>query len=49
MLAPNEPRVNVEHIVRRARGEKNQRLFQVFSRQGANEILVASVARWRSI
>ena len=26
--------------------EGHQRLFQAFSRQGANEVLVASVARW---
>ena len=29
-----------------ARGEKHQRLVQVFSRKVAKEILVASVARW---
>ena len=29
-----------------ARGERHQRLFHAFSRQGANEILVASVAQW---
>ena len=32
-------------IVMQAKGEKHQRLFQVFSRQGAKELLVASVAR----
>ena len=36
----------MEHIVRQARGEKHQRLIQIFSRQGAKELLVASVARW---
>ena len=46
MLAPNEPRVDIEHVVRQARREQHQRLFQIFSRQGANEIQVASVARW---
>ena len=44
--APNESTVDIEHIVMKARGENNQRLFRVFSRQGAKEILVASVARW---
>ena len=48
MLAPNEPRVGMEHIVRQARGETRQRLFQIFSRQGAKEILVDSVARWEA-
>ena len=33
-------------MVRRVRGEQQQILFQIFSRQGAKEILVASVARW---
>ena len=46
MLAPKEPRVDMEHIVRQPRGENHQRLFQIFCRQGAKEILVASVARW---
>ena len=45
VLAPNEPNIDIEHIVRQARGEKHQRLIQVFSRQGAKEILVAIVAR----
>ena len=45
VLGPNEPRVDIEHIVRQARGEQQQRLFQIFSRQEAKYILVASVAR----
>ena len=47
VLAPNEPRVDVEHIVRQARGEQHQRLFQIFSRQGAKDMPVASVSRWQ--
>ena len=35
VLAPNEPTGDIERIVMKARGEKNQRLSQVFSRQGA--------------
>ena len=47
MLATTEPRVHIEHTVSQARGEQHQRLFQIFSRQGAREILVVSVARWQ--
>ena len=32
--------------MRQARGEKHKKMFQIFSRKGAKEILVASVARW---
>ena len=48
VIAPNEPRCcqHIEHIARQASGEPHQRLFQIFSRQGAKEILVASVERW---
>ena len=46
VLSPNESSVNIERIARQARSEKRKKLFQIFSRQGANEILVASVARW---
>ena len=46
VLSPNEPNVNIERIVRQARSEKHKKLFQIFSRQGAKEILVASMARW---
>ena len=33
MLAPNEPSVDIEHIVMQARGEKHKELFQNFIRQ----------------
>ena len=47
VLSPNEPSVNIVRVARQARSEKKQRkLFQIFSRQGANEILVACMARW---
>ena len=46
MLAPNEPNIDIKHIVMQARGERHRRLFHAFSQQGANVILVASVARW---
>ena len=46
VLSPNEPSVNIERIARLARSEKRKKLFQIFSRQGASEIQVASVARW---
>ena len=45
-LAPSEPRVDIDHTSRQARGEQSQGLFLIFSRQGATEILVACVARW---
>ena len=38
VLAPDEPRVGIEDILKQAR---HQRLFQTSSRQGAKEILVA--------
>ena len=40
VLAPNEPSVDIEHIVRQARGQKHKNMFQGFSRQGAKMILV---------
>ena len=46
VLALNEPNIDMEHIVLQARVEGHQRLFHTFSRQGASEILVVSVARW---
>ena len=46
VLSPNEPSVNIERIVRQARSEKHKKLIQIFSRQGAKEILLASMARW---
>ena len=42
---PDEPSVDIEHIVRQARGEKHKKMFQMLSRHGAKEILAASVAR----
>ena len=45
VLATNEPRVDIQHIVGQARGEQHQGVFQIFRRQRAKEILVASVAR----
>ena len=36
VLAPTEPSVDIEHIVRQARGE-HQSLFHIFSRHGAKE------------
>ena len=46
VLSPHEPSVHTERIARQARCEKRKKLLQIFSRQGANEIPVASVARW---
>ena len=45
VLSPTEPSVNIERIARQARREEHKKLFQIFSRQGANEIPVASMAR----
>ena len=45
MLAPNEPRVDIERTVRQARGETHKKLVQIFSRQGAQEIQDAREAR----
>ena len=33
-------------IARQARGEKNKKLFQIFSRQAVNDVFVTSMARW---
>ena len=46
VLAPNEPHIDIKHIVLHARGERHQTLFHASNQQGANEALVASVARW---
>ena len=46
VLSPNEPSVDKVRIARQARSRKSKKLFQIFSRQGANEIFVASLARW---
>ena len=32
VLAPSEPRVDIDHMARQARGEQHERLFQIFSR-----------------
>ena len=45
VLSPNEPRINTVRIARQARNEKREKLFQIF-RQGENEVLIASKARW---
>ena len=45
VLSPDESNVNKVRIARQARSENSKKLFQIF-RQGANEIPVASVARW---
>ena len=45
-MSPNESSVNTERIARQARNEKRKKLFQIFSRQGAKDIQVASVERW---
>ena len=46
VMPPNEPSVTIERIARQARSGKRKKLFQIFSRQGTNEILVASMERW---
>ena len=46
VLSPNETSVSMVRIARQSRSEKSEKLFQIFSRQGANEILVGSMARW---
>ena len=38
--------INIERILRQARSEKHKTLLQIFSRQEANETLVACMARW---
>ena len=40
VLAPNEPHIDIKHIVMHARGER----LYAFNQQGAKEVLVASVA-----
>ena len=46
VLAPSEPRVEIDHTARQARGKQHEKLFQILIRRGAKEILVASVATW---
>ena len=41
---PSEPNIDIKHMVMQPRGERRQRLFHALSQQGANEIMVASVA-----
>ena len=45
VLSPDESSVYFVRIARQAGNEKSKKLFQIF-RQGANEILIASIARW---
>ena len=45
VLSPNESSVSIVRIARQVRSEKSKKLFQIF-RQGANEVLIASTARW---
>ena len=45
VLSPDESSVNEVRIARQARGENSKKLFQIF-RQGANEVFIASMARW---
>ena len=46
VLTPDESNVSKVRIARQARSETKKKLFQIF-RQGANEVLIASMARWR--
>ena len=48
VLSPDESSVSIVRIARQARSEKSKKLFQIF-RQGANEVLIASMADGRSI
>ena len=43
--SPDESSVNTERIARQARSEQSKKFFQI-SRQSANEVLIASMARW---
>ena len=45
VLFPDESSVSTVRIARQARSDRNKKLFQIF-RQGANEVLIASMARW---
>ena len=45
VLFPDESSVSFVRIARQARSENSKKLFQIF-RQGANEVLIASMARW---
>ena len=45
VLSPDKSSVSIVRIARQARSEQCKNLFQIF-RQGANEVLIASMARW---
>ena len=45
VLSPDESSVGIVRIAKQSRNEKNKKLFQIF-RQGANEVLIASMPRW---
>ena len=45
VLSSDESSVNTVRIARQAKMRKSKMLFQIF-RLGANEVLIASVARW---
>ena len=45
VLSPDEWSVRKVRIARQARSEKSKKLFQIF-RQGANAVLIASMAGW---
>ena len=44
-LFPDESSFSIVRIARQARSEDSKKLLQIF-RQGANEVLVESMARW---
>ena len=49
VLSPDESSVSVVRIARQARSEQGKKLFKIF-RQGANEVLIASMARcWKGV
>ena len=45
ILSPDDSNVSIVRIAREARSAKSKKLFQIF-RQGANEVFIASMARW---
>ena len=45
VLSPDESSVRKVRIARQASSEESEKFFQIF-RQGANEVLIASMARW---
>ena len=48
VLSPDESTVKKVRIARQARSEKSKTMFQIF-RQGANEVLIASVEQLRGL